>query len=122
MDSENENGEEEEEAPRPPRSEGVRIIGADEAAAALDSGQAAGRRPEDAPRYGDVPASPAPAGRPAARFPLPEAVDPSQVLHPPVAGGDRGAAGADDEGAEPAAWSGADLPHWTDPPTGEVPA
>src|SRR5579884_1471544 len=79
MDSENENGEEEEEAPRPPRSEGVRIIGADEAAAALESGQAAGRRPEDAPRFGDVPRTPE-GPRPAHRFPLPEAVDPSRVL------------------------------------------
>jgi phosphatidate cytidylyltransferase len=71
--------------PRPAqkRPEGVRIIGAD----------------EDAPRYGDVPEMPPPPGSPpAARFPLPGAVDPAEV--------------------RPAA----QLPHWTDPPTGEVPA
>jgi phosphatidate cytidylyltransferase len=89
------------------RTEGVRIIGADEAAAALDSGQAAGRRPEDAPRFGDVPEPPVVAGAPpAARFPLPDAMDPTEVPRPPLAGGPR---------------SG-DLPHWTEPPTGEVPA
>src|SRR5438046_2346737 len=40
--------------PRGPRpsSESVRIIGADEAAAAIEAGQAAGRRPDDAPRVG----------------------------------------------------------------------
>ncbi|HEV2369621.1 MAG TPA: phosphatidate cytidylyltransferase [Acidimicrobiales bacterium] len=87
------------------RTEGVRIIGADEAAAALDSGQAEGRRPEDAPRFGDLPEQPPPAGpAPAARFPLPDAVDPAEVRLPPLAG------------------SGTELPHWTEPPTGEVPA
>jgi len=90
---------------RPARTEGVRIIGADEAAAALDSGQAAGRRPEDEPRFGDLPEQPRPAGPPpAARFPLPEAMDPAEVRRPPVAG------------APP------ELPHWTEPATGEVPA
>ena len=114
MDSYNEDptsgGDPEEQDPAPEprtRTEGVRIIGADEAAAALDSGQAAGRRPEDAPRYGDVPEPPVVAGPPpAARFPLPDAMDPTEVPRPPLAGGPR---------------SG-ELPHWTDPPTGEVPA
>ncbi|HEX5265488.1 MAG TPA: hypothetical protein VFW24_01835, partial [Acidimicrobiales bacterium] len=114
MDSDNEDptrgGDPEEpgpaEEPRT-RTEGVRIIGADEAAAALDSGQAAGRRPEDAPRYGDVPVPPtAAASPPAARFPLPDAMDPAEVPRPPLAGGPRAG----------------DLPHWTEPPTGEVPA
>src|SRR5437764_8037058 len=78
--------DEHEERPRPRPNEGVRIIGADEAAAALEKGEAAGRRPEDAPRFGDVP--PQPAGpRPAHRFPLPDSVDPaSAVPRPPVAG------------------------------------
>lgn len=79
--------------------EGVRIIGAEEAAAALEAGQVAGRRPDDAPRYGDVPERPR-GPSPDYRFPLPEAVDPSEVPRPPVAG---------------------DMPHWTEPPTGEVP-
>ena len=81
--------------PRPP-GEGVRIIGAEEAAS-LEA-RRAGRLPEDAPRFGDVP--PAPSGpRPSHRFPLPEDAD-----HRPV--------------GSPVA---PDLPHWTEPPSGEVP-
>jgi phosphatidate cytidylyltransferase len=65
-------------------AEGVRIIGADEAQAAIDRGAAAGRRPDDELRFGDVP--PAPAGpRPPHRFPLPESVDPAEAVpRPPV--------------------------------------
>src|SRR5436190_9645120 len=83
-----EDDERTEEQPRPTRAnEGVRIIGAEEAAAALEKGEVAGRRPEDAPRFGDVP--PAPSGpRPPHRFPLPDSVDPaSAVPRPPVASG-----------------------------------
>ncbi|MGH9056825.1 MAG: phosphatidate cytidylyltransferase, partial [Acidimicrobiales bacterium] len=66
-------------------SEGVRILRADEAQAALDAGEAAGRRPDDELRYGDVP--PAPQGpRPAHRFPLPGPVDPGGAVPlPPLA-------------------------------------
>lgn len=69
-------------ARRGPRSsaEGVRIIGAEEAAAAIEAGQVAGRRPEDAPRFGDVPESPS-GPRPELRFP---GVDPQAVEKPPV--------------------------------------
>ena len=91
--------------PTPPRApgEGVRIIGAQEAAAR--EAELKGRLPEDVPRYGDVP--PQPSGpRPAVRFPLPEDVEPRTAVvgttTPPTA-------------AAP------DLPHWTEPPTGEVP-
>jgi phosphatidate cytidylyltransferase len=65
-------------------AEGVRIIGADEAQAAIDAGAAAGRRPDDEPRFGDVP--PAPSGpRPPHRFPLPDSVDPAEAVpRPPV--------------------------------------
>jgi len=85
------------------RAEGVRIIGAEEAAQALKDGQAAGRRPDDAPRFGDVPERPT-GPKPAQRFPLPGSVDPADaVVRPPVAG------------------PGAEMPHWTEPPTGEVP-
>ena len=91
--------EERQRGPRTP-AEGVRIIGAEEAQAALDAGQAAGRRPDDAPRYGDVP--PAPSGpRPVHRFPLPESVDPAEVSRPPIAA--------------------PDMQHWAEPATGEVP-
>jgi len=106
VDADNEE-EREEKASAPPRNEGVRIIGADEAAAALEAGQAAGRRPDDAPRFGDVPEAPAAGPTPAARFPLPDAVDPSQLPRAPLA-----ATGP----------AGADMPHWTEPATGEVPA
>jgi phosphatidate cytidylyltransferase len=72
---------------RPPRQagEGVRIIPAEEAQAALEAGEAAGRRPNDQLRFGDVP--PAPTGpRPAHRFPLPDSVDPAQAVSlPPLA-------------------------------------
>jgi phosphatidate cytidylyltransferase len=65
-------------------AEGVRIIPAEEAQAALEAGAAAGRRPDDQLRFGDVP--PAPSGpRPTHRFPLPSSVDPAEVPHPPVA-------------------------------------
>src|SRR5438046_6761974 len=82
-----------------PANEGVRIIGAEEAAAALEKGEAAGRRPEDAPRFGDVP--PQPSGpRPTHRFPLPDSVDPaSAVPRPPVVAG--GQPVYEDEAANP---------------------
>ncbi|MDE3205100.1 MAG: phosphatidate cytidylyltransferase [Acidobacteriota bacterium] len=66
-------------------AEGVRIIKAEEAQAALEAGEAAGRRPDDQLRFGDVP--PAPSGpRPAHRFPLPDSVDPAEAVSlPPLA-------------------------------------
>ncbi|HUQ38925.1 MAG TPA: phosphatidate cytidylyltransferase [Acidimicrobiales bacterium] len=83
-----------------PTTDGVRIIGAEEAAAALESGQVARRRPDDAPRFGDVP--PRPAGpAPATRFPLPDDSDIEMDPAPTP--------------------SQLELPHWTEPPTGEVP-
>ena len=68
-----------------PSGEGVRIIRADEAQAALDAGAAAGRRPDDQLRFGDVP--PAPSGpRSPHRFPLPASVDPAGAVPlPPLA-------------------------------------
>jgi len=122
------------ETPRPRAGEGVRIIGAEEAAAALETGQAAGRRPEDEPKFGDVPPSPPSGPDVQVRFPLPESVDPAHLPRPPVAAappeappqappaGPR-AAGPRAPGAT------ADLPrgpapelrHWTEPGTGEVP-
>ena len=102
-DEEFEEHEEGEDAPGRRRAEGVRIIGAEEAARALKEGQAAGRRPDDAPRFGDVPKRPS-GPKPAQRFPLPGQVDPADaVVRPPIAG------------AAP------EMPHWTEPPSGEVP-
>ena len=118
MDDDDEYGEyegSEEPRPRAPRTpaEGVRIIGAEEAAAAIETGSATGRRPDDAPRFGDVP--PPPSGpRPAARFPLPDSVDPAaavprtSVAPPPPPG--------------PGEVNTPELPHWTEPATGEVPS
>jgi phosphatidate cytidylyltransferase len=97
--------EREERAPRAP-GEGVRIIGAEEAQQALESGSAARRRPEDAPRFGDRPETPA-GPRPEHRFPLPEDQEPETIRRPPV--------------TPPPASAPTDLPHWTEPPTGEVP-
>lgn len=122
--------EREDLSPPAPRTEGVRIIGADEAAAALEAGQAAGRRPEDAPRFGDVPEAPTGGPTPAARFPLPDAVDPAQVLRPPLAGGAGTAGTAGGAGMSGTAGGAAgapggaspEMPHWTEPATGEVPA
>lgn len=66
--------------PRPP-AEGVRIIGAEEAAAAIDAGQVASRVPEGLPRFGDTPAQPE-GPRPSLRFP---GADPAEVSKPPLA-------------------------------------
>jgi phosphatidate cytidylyltransferase len=151
------------EQQQPPRrsTEGVRIIGAEEAQAAIDSGHAAGRKPEDAPKYGDVPRQPD-GPRPAIRFPLGGSTDPSSVprpglSHPPTdpAPADTPetpdvsvTSGASDEPDSPNATEGeaeptpsiwqaparpaeppvitppgarTELPHWTEPPTGENP-
>ncbi|HET6793520.1 MAG TPA: phosphatidate cytidylyltransferase [Acidimicrobiales bacterium] len=160
MDPDNEQGETPEAERKRLAGDTVRIIGADEAAAALQSGQAAGRRPEDAPRFGDVPRSPE-GPRPAHRFPLPDSVDPSRVLpgheddaaastHPGAGGtldltsgpgDDRYQDGYEDDydagyGEEaapagpaveeprsgPLTLPSQELPHWTEPATGEVPA
>ena len=103
--------EEAQDRPRP-RAEGVRIIGAEEAARALQEGQAAGRRPEDAPRFGDVPERPS-GPPPAQRFPLPEAVDPADAVRRPPVVRSRGPSFPPGEAPE--------MPHWTEPPSGEVP-
>jgi len=105
-----------------PSSESVRIIGADEAAAAIEAGQAAGRRPDDAPRFGDVPAAPE-GPRPPLRFPMPGS-DPSSVAKPPIVGTPT-AEELDDEAYleglttqppdEPEAW-GADTEAWSAEP------
>src|SRR6185312_13282212 len=58
-------------AARPtPAGEGVRIIGAEEAQAALDSGLAGRRIAESEPKFGDVPARP--EARPDLSFPRSE--------------------------------------------------
>ena len=115
-------------SPERPKGEGVRIIGAEEAARALEEGQAAGRRPSDSPRFGDVPRRPV-GPRPAQRFPLPGSVDPSDVERPPLSSRPPPAqpGPAPEAVPEPGINVGSagspevELPHWTEPATGEVP-
>jgi phosphatidate cytidylyltransferase len=110
----------EDEQPDAP-TEGVRILGAEEAQAAVEA--AAGRtRSEEPPRPRR---EPPPDARPTARFPLPtdrppEFEPPSPRPAPPpvppptAASGSVGAPVGETSGPIP-------LPHWTEPPTGEVP-
>ena len=92
-----------------PPSEGVRIIGAEEAAEALERGDVAQRRGDDQLKYGDRPTSPATDGpRPVLRFPLGSSSDPRDIERSPV------------QPADPIS-EPVELPHWTEPPTGQVP-
>jgi phosphatidate cytidylyltransferase len=90
-----------------PPNEGVRIIGAEEAAEAMERGDIAQRRGEGEPRYGDRPPPPPADGpRPVLRFPLGSSSNPH----------DLGRSAPVDPISEPV-----ELPHWTQPPTGQVP-
>jgi phosphatidate cytidylyltransferase len=82
------------------KTEGVRIIGAEEAAEAIERGDVVPRRAEGELRFGDRPEAPPEDVRPAVRFPLP--ADESDALDRPRV-------------------SPPSMPHWTEPPTGEVP-
>ncbi len=141
--------------PPRPKGEGVRIIGAEEAAAALESGTASPRQPDDVPKYGDRPAppdtskargkditpilsartrpspwgasddnaeadldapvtrQPGPGLRERLRQRQPEDVGSTQPINLSASEGPASAGGP--SGSGPA------LPHWTEPPTGEVP-
>lgn len=66
--------------PRPgDPAEGVRIIGAEEAAEAIERGDVAERRGDRLPRYGDRPARPPMGPKPALRFPLGAGDDPAEA-------------------------------------------
>lgn len=118
--------DEEELFPPARPNEGVRILGAEEAQAVLDADNTGGRVPDDAPKFGDVPPAPDPAVRPAASFPRPQTPggEGREVEAPPVSwsASDEGIApasggpGASGEPSGPVA-----LPHWSEPPSGEVP-
>ncbi|MGH9182643.1 MAG: hypothetical protein ACRDZ9_02300, partial [Acidimicrobiales bacterium] len=95
---------EEEEQHQPAGTEGVRIIGPEEAAEAVERGNVAPRRAEGAPRYGDRPPAPPGDARPSLRFPLRAGDQAGDLTRPRVSG----------RGTSP-------LPPWTEPPTGEVP-
>ncbi len=115
MDQQFELPPDDEESSAPERSaaadptEGVRIIGAEEAAEAMERGDVTPRRGGDQPRYGDRPPPPPMGPRPALRFPLDVGADPTRIERPPVQP-------APDPEVGPV-----ELPHWTEPPTGEVP-
>jgi phosphatidate cytidylyltransferase len=104
-------------------NEGVRILGADEAEAAIDPDDATGRLGTDEPRAGETLPAPDPDRRRGARFPLPEDDDDAIDLDEPGEGPSWSAASEGLVDEEPAdAGSGeVALPHWTEPPTGEVP-
>ena len=91
-------------------AEGVRIIGPDEAAEAMERGDVASRRSGDELRFGDRPPAPPAGPRPALRFPLDASADPTRIERPPV------------QPAPDPVTGPVELPHWTEPPTGEVPA
>lgn len=95
--------DDEDEAVSRDTTEGVRIIGAEEAAEALERGDVAPRRAEGEPRFGDRPAPPPADVQPAIRFPLSSSDD------------------VDDVRPRPTTPPAPSLPHWTEPPTGEVP-
>ncbi len=103
-----------------PRTEGVRIIGAEEAARAIDRDDVVKRRGDDEPKFGDVPEPPpetAEDQKPVMRFPLPESADPSRFGAVPIV-----RASVEDDDEDVGSEGGSPLmPHWTDPPTGEVP-
>jgi hypothetical protein len=69
--------------PQVPPTEGVRIIKPDEAAEAVERGDAVRRR-SDRPKYGDRPEAPD-GPRPDLRFPLAESADPTLIVRPKVA-------------------------------------
>lgn len=94
-------------------NEGVRIIGAEEAAEAMERGDVASRRSGGEPRYGDRPHGPPSGPRPTLRFPLDARSDPTQVEKPAVRS-------SEPRVSKPVSGR-VDMPHWTEPATGEVP-
>jgi phosphatidate cytidylyltransferase len=95
--------------------EGVRILGAEEAAEALERKDVAHRRTGDQLRYGDRPPAPPSDGpRPVLRFPLGSSDDPRDIERSPVSSSEP------PSGDEPSGQ--VELPHWTEPATGQVPA
>lgn len=90
-------------------SEGVRLLGADEAAEAMERDDIRHRLGEGQPRFGDRPASPPSEGpRPALRFPLGSYDDPNTIERPPVVPVERRAATPE-------------LSHWAGSAAEEVP-
>ena len=101
----------EDDRPESPPAEGVRILGAEEAQAAVEGGPERAR-PEE-PRRRRRSSPPPEDVQPAARFPLPADRLPGEGPAPTVRPAPAPPVG-ETSGPMP-------LPHWTEPPTGEVP-
>ena len=101
--------------PPSPAGEGVRIIGADEAQAVIASGKAAERIPADEPRPGDVPDIPSAPQEPTASFPTPGGAPVRGTLFEEEGDAPTWSASTEEEPTAAIA-----LPHWSEPPTGEV--
>lgn len=103
-------------------TEGVRLLGADEAAEAMERDDIRRRFSEDRPRFGDRPAGPPIDGpRPSLRFPLGSDDDPNSIERPPVVPVQRS-----DEAPELSHWAGSaaeEVPHMSgrDPRQGDDP-
>lgn len=107
------------------KSEGVRIIGAEEAEKVASRDDVVGRRKAGEKKYGDRPDHPAGQDddRPTLRFPRPTSRDPSEFGPVPIVKADQPPPAEAGDSAEPGDTVGDDteLPHWTEPATGQVP-
>jgi phosphatidate cytidylyltransferase len=108
-----------------PASEGVRLLGADEVAEAAEKAEAARRLGPDEKKYGDRPEPPPADVKPAMRFPLADSSDPTEFDRPRTAPVTPRTA-EDPTGTAPVVsvsppTGETQLPHWTEPATGEVP-
>lgn len=92
------------DAPQRPAAEGVRIIGAEEVRALEDPVPEGELFAEGPSRFGNVPSRPQPPESPGVRLLAPLESDPPEEFEAP------------EEQAEVP-----ELPHWSEPPTGEVP-
>jgi phosphatidate cytidylyltransferase len=110
----------------PPTTGGVRIIGAQEAAEAVARGDVGRRREEGELGFGDRPEEPVDEdGRPVMRFPRPyEDRDPSLEPMPPFEAEGESPPGEITDShliPPPQPEESFELPHYADPPTGQVP-
>jgi phosphatidate cytidylyltransferase len=121
--------------PPDPDKEGVRIIGPEEAAEAVERGEVASRRSDRGPRYGDRPprSEAQPKGpRPTLRFPLPDSPESEEFARPKVkpptdmsndestrrslfSVSEPGGTGDDDPTPDDSAWDGPDDSSWDGP-------
>lgn len=106
-------------------NEGVRLLGAEEVAKAAERTETAKRRRPDEKKYGDRPEAPPANMKPAMRFPLADSADPAEVprlkpapVTPPTADDPTGSRAVISVGPPTGETQ---LPHWTEPGTGEVP-